>query len=56
MCHCEALRHHFEVDARFVTYATLVGLVQEGHLKKSVLPQALKDLQIDPDKVDPLYA
>ncbi len=52
----EALRHHFEVDASFVTYATLYGLVQDGHLEASVLPQALKDLNIDPDKVDPQYA
>ena len=52
----KALRHHFEVDATFVTYATLVGLVQDGHLDKSILPQAINDLDIDPDKVDPLYA
>ncbi|TWT59842.1 pyruvate dehydrogenase (acetyl-transferring), homodimeric type [Rubinisphaera italica] len=52
----EALRHHFEVDASFVTYAALAGLVQDGHLDKSILPQAIKDLGIDPDKVDPLYA
>ncbi|MCA8982924.1 MAG: pyruvate dehydrogenase (acetyl-transferring), homodimeric type [Planctomycetaceae bacterium] len=50
------LRHHFEVDARFVTYAALSGLVQDGHLSKAILSQALKDLEIDPDKVDPLYA
>lgn len=52
----EQLRHHFEVDAKFVTYATLLGLVQDGHLDKDILPQALKDLEIDPEKVDPLYA
>jgi len=52
----EQLRHHFEVDAKFVTYATLLGLVQDGHLDKDILPQAIKDLEIDPEKVDPLYA
>lgn len=52
----EQLRHHFEVDARFVTYSTLLGLVRDGHLNQEILPQALKDLEIDPEKVDPLYA
>ncbi|MBL4885349.1 MAG: pyruvate dehydrogenase (acetyl-transferring), homodimeric type [Planctomycetaceae bacterium] len=52
----EALRHHFEIDAAFVTYTTLVGLVEDGHLSSTVLAQALKDLNIDPEKVDPLGA
>ena len=52
----EALRHHFEIDAAFVAYTTLVGLVDDGHLSRSVLTQALRDLKIDPEKVDPLGA
>ncbi len=52
----EALRHHFEIDASFVVYSTLVGLVDDGHLSRSVLTQALRDLGIDPEKVDPLGA
>lgn len=52
----EALRRHFEIDAECTTYFTLLSLVEEGLLEKSILPQALKDLGIDPDKVDPATA
>jgi pyruvate dehydrogenase E1 component len=52
----EALRRHFEIDAECVAYTTLVALAQEGHFDKKKLPKALKDLGIDPDKVEPLKA
>lgn len=48
----EELRDHFEVDARFVTVATLYALAQEGQLEASVVSQAIEDLNIDPDKLD----
>ncbi len=50
----ENLRSHFEVDRFYVVYAALVGLVENGDLDKSVLTKALKALDIDPEKVDPV--
>ncbi len=51
-----ALRRHFEIDAECVAYSTLVALSKEGKFDVKKLPQALKDLGIDPDKVDPATA
>ena len=48
----EELRNHFEVDARFITLATLYALQQEGQLEASVVAKAIQDLDIDPDKLD----
>ncbi|MCL4814540.1 MAG: pyruvate dehydrogenase (acetyl-transferring), homodimeric type [Vicinamibacteraceae bacterium] len=48
-----SLRDFFEVDARFVTYATLVALAREGKIDAKVVRQAIKDLDINPDKADP---
>ena len=48
----EELRNHFEVDARFITLATLYALQQEGELEASVVAKAIKDLDIDPEKLD----
>ena len=50
------LRRHFEIDAECVTYATLAALAKSGNFDAAKLPQVLADLQIDPEKVDPLYA
>ena len=47
------LRNFFEVDARFIAVATLAELAQEGHVDRKVVAQALKDLQIDPEKPNP---
>ena len=52
----ENLRRHFEIDAECVTYTTLVALAKEGRFDAKKLPQALKDLGIDPEKVDPAFA
>ena len=48
----EELRDHFEVDARFITLATLYALAQEDQLEASVVTKAIEDLSIDPDKLD----
>jgi pyruvate dehydrogenase E1 component len=48
------LREYFEVDARFITLAALYGLFQEGKVKKSTLQQAIAELDIDPEKVNPV--
>jgi pyruvate dehydrogenase E1 component len=47
------LRNFFEVDRRFITLATLAELAQEGQIDRSVVAQAIKDLEIDPEKPNP---
>jgi pyruvate dehydrogenase E1 component len=47
------LRNFFEVDRRFIALATLAELAQEGQVAKSVVAQAIKDLEIDPEKPNP---
>jgi len=49
-----ALRDFFEVDARFITLATLHELFIDGQLDRSVLDQAIQDLNINPDKPNPV--
>ena len=51
-----ALRDFFEVDAKFVTLATLSELAREKKVKPDAVQQAIKDLGISVDKQDPLYA
>jgi pyruvate dehydrogenase E1 component len=52
----EQLRDFFEVDARYVTLATLHLLAREGKLKTDVLQQAVKYLKIDPEKANPMVS
>jgi pyruvate dehydrogenase E1 component len=52
----ENLRSHFEVDANNVAYAALYELYKAGDFDKKALAKAIKDLGIDPDKINPLYA
>ena len=49
----ESLREFFEVDARFITVATLGALARQGVIEPAVVAQAITDLGIDPDKADP---
>jgi pyruvate dehydrogenase E1 component len=48
-----ALRDFFEVDSRFIVLTTLYALAQEKQIDMKVVTQAIKDLDIDPEKVDP---
>jgi pyruvate dehydrogenase E1 component len=52
----ENLRRHFEVDANNVAYASLYELYKAGSIDKKTLASAQKDLGIDGDKINPLYA
>ncbi len=52
----EALRDHFEVDARFVVLAALSALFRQGDFEAEAVEQAMRDLSIDPDKLDPMKA
>ena len=51
-----ALRRHFEVDEQCVTIATLYQLQQQGKIEAVEVEKAIKDLDVDPDKISPLYA
>ena len=48
-----ALRDFFEVDSRFIVLATLYALMQEKQIDAKVVEKAIKDLGINPEKVDP---
>jgi len=50
------LRRHFEVDAECTVYATLHALAHDGAFDKARLPEVIKELGIDPEKVDPRTA
>jgi len=52
----EALRDFFEVDAKHIVYAALGNLFREGKIKSQLLNKAKKDLNIDPEKPDPVYS
>jgi pyruvate dehydrogenase E1 component len=51
-----SLRDFFEVDSRFITIATLHELFIDGKLERSVLDKAIKDLGIDPEKLNPVIS
>ena len=52
----KALRYFFEVDARSIAYATLYALALDGQLPAQTAQQALLDLEIDPEKINPMMA
>jgi pyruvate dehydrogenase E1 component len=51
-----SLRDFFEVDARFITVATLHELFVDGKIERSVLDKATKDLGVNPDKPNPVIS
>ena len=52
----EALRRHFEVDAAHIVVASLYQLQQQGKIPAEKVAQAIRDLELDPQKVDPFLA
>jgi pyruvate dehydrogenase E1 component len=50
----DALRNHFEVDARWITIATLSALADEGQIEQKVVGAAIKEFGIDPEKPNPV--
>jgi len=48
------LRDFFEVDARFITVATLYELMREGKIQPAVVQKAIAELGINTEKPDPL--
>lgn len=49
-----SLREFFEVGARFIAFAALTELRNEGKIESAFLQKAMKELNINPDKPDPL--
>ena len=50
------LRRHFEVDAECIVVATLYQLAERGKLGKERVAQAIRELGIDPEKINPQTA
>jgi len=49
----ERLRRFFEVDAESTVIATLYALTQKGLIEAQVVQKAIKELDVDPEKVHP---
>ena len=49
----DRLRDFFEVDARYIAIAALHQLEKAGEISKGSVRKAIKDLNIDPDKLNP---
>jgi pyruvate dehydrogenase E1 component len=47
------LRRFFEIDAECITLAALAELARIGKIEPVHVPRAIKELGIDPDKIDP---
>jgi pyruvate dehydrogenase E1 component len=47
------LRRFFEVDAESTVIGTLYALAEKGQLDREVVARAIKDLGVDPEKVQP---
>ena len=50
----QALRDFFEVDARHIALATLTALAREGNIDFEDVEEAMHDLDIDPNKPNPM--
>ena len=49
----EELRRHFRIDAESTVFAALQGLTRMGAFESKKLPQAMKNLGLDPDALYP---
>jgi pyruvate dehydrogenase E1 component len=50
------LRDFFEVDERYIALAALYGLTREGKIPVDFVIAAMKDLDIDPEKANPMVS
>jgi len=50
----EQLRNFFEVDHRYIALAALNGLMKDGCLNSEVVNKAIKALNLDPEKPNPV--
>jgi pyruvate dehydrogenase E1 component len=49
----ERLRRFFEVDAELTVIATLYALAEKGQVERRVVEKAIKELDVNPEKVYP---
>ncbi len=47
------LRRFFEIDAESTVIGTLYALAEKGKIEKQVVAKAIKDLGVDPEKIQP---
>jgi pyruvate dehydrogenase E1 component len=47
------LRRYFQVDAESTVIGTLFALAQKGEIEHEVVAKAIKDLGVDPEKIQP---
>ncbi|MBN1992300.1 MAG: pyruvate dehydrogenase (acetyl-transferring), homodimeric type, partial [Anaerolineae bacterium] len=52
----KALRNFFEVDSRHITLAALTSLARQGDLEMDTLSGAMEELEIAPDKLNPMIS
>ena len=52
----DALRAHFEVNLEHIAYGALYGLCLDGQSTPDELKRAIADLEIDPERINPLHA
>ncbi len=50
----KALRHFFEVDTEFVVLTTLTALHKEGKLDLVTVQQAMREMEVDPSRPNPM--
>jgi pyruvate dehydrogenase E1 component len=50
------LRFYFEVSPSWIVVATLHALMLDGHISPELVSQATRDMDLDPEKADPMYA
>lgn len=51
-----ALREFFEVDAKSIALATLFALAKDGKIKMTTVQKAIKELDINPEKANPMIS
>ncbi len=51
----EMLRRHFEIDCEMIVIGVLDALRKEGRVDAPLVARAIKELEVDPDKLDPLH-
>ncbi len=51
-----SLRRHFEVDAEHIVVAAVDALVHDGRVESALLGKVIKEMRIDPDAPEPMYA
>jgi pyruvate dehydrogenase E1 component len=49
------LRYFFEVNADYIVFVTLKALVDDGLLDSKIIKSAIKKLNIDVNKSNPMY-